>query len=371
VFDYFDGAAEDERTLAGNRAAFARARLLPRTMVDVSRVDASIDLLGARAGWPLVIAPIGGPGIGRPGADLAMARAAARHGVPYTLSTMATVTLEELARAVDGRRWFQLYVLKDRAYTDALVARAAAHGYEALVVTVDLPVGGKRERDLRNRFAQPFRPTARHVLEALGKPAWALGVLRHGLPDLANLRGYTRDAGETRSTLASSVGRELDPSLDEARIAELRARWPGRFVVKGILHPGDALRAIELGADAIWVSNHGGRQLDGAIASLDALPAIAAAVAGRVPILLDGGVCRGVDVAVALARGASAVALGRATLYGALAGGEPGALRALEILGDELERTMRLLGARRREELSGAILAPCVAARLDRGGEHR
>lgn len=371
MFDYFDGAAEDERTLAGNRDAFARARLLPRTMVDVSRIDPSVDLLGARTGWPLVIAPIGGPGIGRPGADLAIARAAARYGVPYTLSTMATVTIEQLARAVDGRRWFQLYVLRDRAFTDALVARAAAHGYEALVVTVDLPVGGKRERDLRNRFAQPFRPTARHVVEALGKPAWALGVLRHGLPDIANLRGYTRDAGETRSTLASSVGRELDPTLDEARIADLRAQWPGRFIVKGILRADQARRAIELGADAIWVSNHGGRQLDGAIASLDALPAIAAAVAGRVPILLDGGVCRGVDVAVGLARGASAVALGRATLFGALAGGEPGALRALEILSDELERAMRLLGACSREGLSGALLSRCEPAKLNGDGDCR
>ncbi len=356
VFEFFDGGAEDERTLRANRAAYERVRLLPKVLVDVSGVGTQIDLLGKSAALPIAVAPTGAVGFGWPGGDVAIARAATAFGIPYTLSTSATASIERVAREAPGRLWFQAYVLKERSRTLRLVERARAAGYEALMITVDLPVGGLRERDLRNDFAIPFRFTAKNVLDFAAHPRWALRHARAGMPVMENLAGIAPQATSALG-IASSVGRSYDPSFDWDGLRALRDAWPQPLIVKGILRPDDAERALRIGCDAIVVSNHGGRQLDGGMATLDALPHVVQAVQGRIPVWLDGGIRRGVDIVKALALGARAVLVGRATLYGACAAGEEGARRALEILREELVRSMRLCGVRRVSEIDAGLLA--------------
>lgn len=356
VFDFFDGGSEDEVTLRDNRAAFDRRRLLPRVLRGVSSVDTATTIAGTAAKAPIIIAPTGAAGFGRPGADVAIARSAAAFGIPYTLSSSATASIERIAREAPGRLWFQPYILRDQAFFHRLIDRAEAAGYEALVVTVDMPVGGKRERDYRRDFAIPFAFTLRNVLDFASRPRWALGLARHGVPVLENLVGLARSGSDT-AAIASSVGRDYDSGFDWQGLQSLRERWRRRLLVKGILHPEDALRAAAIGCDGIIVSNHGGRQLDGAVASIDAVPAIAAAVGNRIEVLMDGGVRRGSDIVKALALGAKAVMIGRATLYGASAAGESGARRALEILTDELARTMRLCGTRSIAEIDSRLVA--------------
>ena len=358
IFDFFDGGAEDEIALRDNRAAWERVRLKPRVLRDVSKIDMSCEILGGPSKMPLVVAPTGGIGIGWPGADVAIARAASHYGIPYTLSTTSTATIEAVAEANgSGRRWFQLYILYDRDFTDKLMQRAWAAGYEALVITVDLPVGGKRERDSHNRFTQPFRPGLGQVLEAFTKPDWALRILANGgLPTLENLRGFDHKKSESLQSISSSVGQNLDSAFDYTGLKRLRDLWKGKLLVKGVARADDAARIVELGADGIWVSNHGGRQLDSARATLDTLPEIVGAAGGKVPVLLDGGVRRGSDMIKARALGAQAVCAGRPTLYGASAGGEPGALRALAILADELHRSMQLCGTRTVGEIDPSLV---------------
>jgi len=356
VFDFFDGGAEDETTLRENRAAFERVRLLPKVLVNVRQVDTGIELFGIRSNLPMAIAPTGGIGAGRNHADLMLARAARAAGIPYTLATPATASIEEVAQKAGGRLWFQLYALKDREFRMQLVERAKAAGYELMFVTVDLAVGGKRERDLRNDFVAPFRPGWRNSRDVLCKPAWLADMARHGIPQMKNLAGMARSS--TRITdIAASVAREMDASLDWEQLKELRDAWPGKLVLKGVERPDDAERAARLGCDGVVVSNHGGRQLDGAQATLDALPAVARAVGSKITVLLDGGVRRGVDILKARALGARAVLTGRATLFGVMAGGEPGAQRAIEILGGEFERAMQLCGVRRAEDIGADLLA--------------
>jgi (S)-mandelate dehydrogenase len=358
VFDFFDGGAEDETTLAANRAAFERLRLAPRVLVDVSKVDTATEIVGGPAKLPIAIAPTGASGLGWPGADVALARAAAAFGIPYTLSTAANTSIERLASEAGGRLWFQLYVLRDPALAAKLVERAEAAGYEGLMVTVDLPVGGKRERDFRNDFTIPFRATPRNLLDFASRPAWAAALARHGVPKLENLEGYEPKAAPGgEGTIASSVGNELDPSFDWDRLKALRDRWPRKLLVKGVARADDAERLAALGCDAVIVSNHGGRQLDGAVATLDALPAVARAVGKRTAVLVDSGVRRGADIVKARALGAQAVLVGRATLFGVSAAGEAGARRALEILADELVRSMQLCGATRVEHIGPELIA--------------
>ena len=357
VFDFIDGGAEDEITLRRNRQDFERIELLPRVLVDVSEPRLQTVLLGSAAAAPFVIAPMGSCMLAWPGADLAIARAAAGLGLPYTLSTMATTALEQVAREIEGRLWFQLYVLRDQAFTLALVDRARAADYEALVVTVDLPTGGKRERDLRNGVSIPLRPNARQLLDIARRPAWALRMLRQGSPQFENVRGLLSDGSDAGLTIAAKVGQNLDASFDWDDLARIRDRWPRRLLVKGVQHPQDAQRLVAMGVDGIWVSNHGGRQLDGAQSSVASLPALVQAVAGRAEIVLDSGVRRGSDALKVLALGGQAVAIGRAALYGASAGGEAGVRRALEILLDELRRSMQLSGVASVANIGPDILA--------------
>jgi (S)-mandelate dehydrogenase len=357
VFDFFDGGAEDETTLRGNRAAFERVRLVPKVLVDVHAVDTGVELFGVRAKLPMAIAPTGAIGAGRHDADLMLARAACAAGIPYTLATPATNSIEEIAEQAGGRLWFQLYLLKNRDFRMQLVARARAAGYEALLVTVDLTTGGKRERDLRNDFAAPFVPTWRNSRDVLLKPAWLAGMARRGVPQMKNLAGMLQRPPRL-TDVAASVGRELDASFSWDDVKALRDAWPGKLLLKGIVHPGDAERAAAAGCDGVVVSNHGGRQLDGAIATADALPAVARAAGSKLTVLVDGGVRRGVDLLKARALGAQGVLTGRATLFGVMAGGEAGARRAIEILAGEFERALMLCGVPRAADIAADLVAP-------------
>ena len=357
IFDFFDGGAENEATLRDNCAAFERVRLLPKVLVDVSKVDLATDLLGARSALPLAIAPTGGISAGRAGAELILARAAKAFGVPFTMATPSAFTIERLAEEVGGRLWFQLYCVRDLEFRAKLVERAKSAGYEAILVTVDLPVSGKRERDPRNGFHTPYSPNWRNSRDVLFKPAWLVDFLTHGTPGMANLEGY-RFSTPAGTDIVTAVGREMDAGLSWDYIKELRSRWPRKLLLKGIERPDDAERAASIGCDGVVVSNHGGRQLDGAAATLDALPEISRAVGSRITVLLDGGVRRGVDIVKARALGAQGVLTGRATLFGAMAGGEPGARRALEILASELQRAMQLCGVRSVAEIAPDLIAP-------------
>jgi (S)-mandelate dehydrogenase len=356
IFDFFDGGAEDEVTLRENRAAFERVRLLPKVLVNVAQVDTSVELFGAKASIPLAIAPTGGISAGRYGAELILARAAKGWGIPFTMATPSAFTIERVAEEVGGRLWFQLYCVRDLEFRAQLVRRAKDAGYEAILVTVDLPVSGKRERDPRNGFHTPYSPNWRNSKDVVLKPAWALDMLRNGLPGMANLEGY-RFSAPSGTDIVTAVGREMDAGLDWGYIRRLRDEWPGKLLLKGVERADDAERAACVGCDGVVVSNHGGRQLDGASATLDALPAVSRAVGNKIAVLLDGGVRRGVDILKARALGAHGVLTGRATLFGAMAGGEAGATRALEILTSELVRAMQLCGMRSIAEIGSDLVA--------------
>jgi isopentenyl diphosphate isomerase/L-lactate dehydrogenase-like FMN-dependent dehydrogenase len=369
VFEFIDGGAGDEITLRENRAAFDRTLLRPRILNDVSQPDMQTPWPGRVAQAPIVIAPMGSCMLAWPQADIAIARAAASLGLPYTLSTMSTTSIEAMADAVQGDLWFQLYVLKEHAFNDQLVQRAHAAGYGTLVVTLDLQAGGKRERDLRNGITVPLQFNLRQVLSGLAHPAWAWQMLRGGSPQYENVKGYMGQQS-ANLTIAAKVGQSLDPAYNWDDLARLRDRWKGQLMVKGVAHPDDAWRLAQMGVDTLWLSNHGGRQLDGAAATLDALPAIARRLGGKMPLLLDSGVRRGVDILKAHSLGAKAVAVGRAVLYGAAAGGEAGARHALQILIDELRLSMKLSGVARwgdgpallAPQMHGAPLAPAAVA---------
>jgi (S)-mandelate dehydrogenase len=353
IFDFFDGGAEDELTLTANREAFRKVRLAPKILVDVSTVDTSTNILGVRSALPIIVAPTGAAGFGWPHADVAIARSAASHGIPYTLSTSGTASIERIAEEAGGNLLFQAYILKQREFTDRLIERARVAGYFGLMITVDLPVGGKRERDYRNDFSIPFRFTPRNLADFSCRPSWAARMLLSGVPVLENLAGLSPSTNLAQA--ASSVGRNYDSSFNWDDLKAIRDLWPSKLVVKGVIRPDDAEKLNAIGCDAVVVSNHGGRQLDGGLGALEALPGIVAA-RGDMSIMVDGGIRRGSDIVKALALGADAVLVGRATLYGACAGGECGAMHALDILKEELTRTMQLCGVRSVSEIQGDLV---------------
>ena len=357
LYDFFDGGAEDEVTLRANRQAFQDLRFRPQVLRNVSVIDTQREVFGRSIAMPMATAPTGALGYGYPGADVAIAKAAVAAGIPYILSSTATASMERIAKAVQGRLWFQPYTLKDKDFFFGLIRRALAADYEALVITVDLPVGGNRERDRRNHFSVPFKFTGHNLWDFASKPAWWSRIARHGMPVMENLLGLAAHQ-TSASALASSVGRNHDTGFDWAALQQVRDLWPRPLVLKGILHPADAERACAMGCDALVVSNHGGRQLDGAVASLHALPGVLQAVRGRIPVWVDGGVRRGQDVVKALALGAHGVLIGRAMVYGATATGEAGAQRALAILKDELIRTMSLCGTSSLSDIRAELLMP-------------
>ena len=351
AFEYVEGGAEDEVTLRGNREALERLRLVPRTLIDTSARHQRTAILGRPASAPLIIGPTGLNGMLHADGDLALARAAARLGVPYTLSTMSTTRLEDIAKRAGGRLWLQLYVLKDRGIGRDLIQRASAAGYETLVFTTDANVFGSREWD-RRYYRSPGMPTVRTALDILRHPRWLWEVLgRHGMPRFRNLEGYLPPSA-TSAVGGSTVFPPLvDASIRWEDITWMRELWRGNLIIKGVLSAEDAERAAALGCEGIVLTNHGGRQLDSCVAPIEVLPQIAAAVAGRLAVLIDSGFRRGTDVVKALALGAQAVLLGRATLYGLAAGGEPGVDRALSILTGEIDRALGLLGCNSVAEL--------------------
>ena len=346
VFDYVDGAAEAEVSLRRAREAFARVEFRPRVLRDVTVVDAGRDVVDTPSTLPLVLAPTGFTRMMHHDGERAVGRAAARAGVPYTLSTMGTVSIEDLsAAAPEGRHWFQLYLWKDRAASRDLVERAAAAGFSTLVLTVDTPVAGRRLRDVHNGMTIPPALSARTLADMSVHPAWWFNLLTTEPLQFASLSHFA-------GTVADLADRMFDPGASAEDLAWLRETWPGRLVVKGVQHPDDARLMVDLGADGVVVSNHGGRQLDRAVTPLEVLPAVVAAVGGHAEVLLDTGITDGADIVAAVANGASACMVGRAYLYGLMAGGERGVDRALAILADQITRTMRLLGVSHLDDLT-------------------
>jgi L-lactate dehydrogenase (cytochrome) len=345
LFHYIDGGADDEVTLRRNSAAFDDYTFMPRMLSHVSSVDTSTTLFGKRIKVLLILSPTGMSRLFHHAAEPAVARAAARAGTVYSLSTMATTLLEDIARASDGPKMFQVYLFKDKGLTAEFVARCGAAGYDALCLTIDTPVAGNRERDRVTGMEMPPRFTLKSLLSFASHPGWSLAYLRNPDFDIKNV-SHRVDALEGKSiSLIEYVNSQFDRSVGWDDVAALRARWPGPFVVKGVQSIIDAKRAIEAGASTLMISNHGGRQLDGTMAPIDLLPRIRDAVGGNAELIVDGGVRRGSHVVKALALGANACSIGRAYLYGLAAGGEAGVDRALDLLADEIAQNMALLGA--------------------------
>jgi L-lactate dehydrogenase (cytochrome) len=358
VFDYIDGGAEDERTMAANADAFARTRFRPRVLRNVGTVDTSTTLLGRPLPVPLVLAPTGFTRIADPAGELAVARAAARAGLPYTLSTLATRSIEEVAAAAGaGRRWFQVYVWRDRGVVKDMIDRAAAAGYEALVLTVDTAVLGRRERDVRRGFTLPPKIGLGTLVDGALHPGWTWAFVRAEPIRFANVvvAGGAGDGSDAVS-LADYVNSQFDPGLSWDDVDWMRSVWDGPIVVKGVQTVEDARLAAEAGVAAVALSNHGGRQLDGAPAPLGLVAPVADAVGDRVEVICDGGVRRGSDIVKAVALGARACMAGRAYLYGLGAAGERGVDHVLGLLSADVRRTMALVGARDVGELVPALV---------------
>jgi len=354
VFDYLEGGADDESGLRHNRAAFDRWELRPRRLIDVSKRVQSTELLGRQISSPLVIAPTGLNSAFWPNGDLSLARAASKAGIPFALSTASNMSIEEVSRGADGDLWFQLYVVH-RNLAKSLVSRARAANYSTLILTTDVAVNGFRQRDLRNGFAMPFKVTPRGALDGISHPRWLWSYLRNGLPQLKNFA--TDDASDTASQ-AAVLRREMDASFGWDDLRRLRDDWPGKLLVKGIVTAEDAERCVEIGADGVIVSNHGGRQLADLPAPIDALPGISDATP-TTDLILDSGIRRGADVVKAVALGATAVMLGRATLYGLSAKGEAGVSDVVAMIKEEIDRTLALIGYSSIMEIDRS----CVARR--------
>jgi L-lactate dehydrogenase (cytochrome) len=342
IFDYMDGAAETESTARRNTSEFDAAPLIPRCLVDVATVKTSTRVLGVDLNWPMICAPTGASRFYHPDGELAVARAASKAGIIYSAATMSTHSLEAIAAASAGPKMFQLYVFKDRGVTRALIERCKAAGYDALCLTVDAAVRGKRERELRSGMGVPLALRAEGFASFALHPRWLLGQIEKGAWSMPNFAEWTGSNDITAHT--RFVGGQLDPSVSWDDVGELIKLWGKPFAIKGVMSVEDARRAADLGVSAIIISNHGGRQLDGAAATIEVLADTAAAVGDRVDIILDGGIRRGVHVLKALALGAKACAVGRAYLYGLAAGGEAGVARALDILLTEFTTAMKLSG---------------------------
>lgn len=358
VWEYLERGVEDETGMARNRAGLDRLTFLPRVMRKVETIDPGVQIFGQPAALPLAVSPTGAAGLMWHKGELHLARAAAAAGLPFTISSAGTMDMEDIL-AAGGRQWFQLYCWRDRELSYEVVRRAHDKGCDTLFVTLDLPVIPNREYLYRNGYGMPIKANRRNVPDMLAHPRWLLGVLGRymldgGMPTQSNLP----------ASLKHSIARGSKPGahfkqddLDPDGIRALRKLWPGKLVLKGILHPDDARLALELGADGIVVSNHGARALDHAIAAIDALPAIVEAVGGKLTVFFDSGVRRGSDIVKARALGADVVMMGRAVLYGLSAAGEPGVARALDLLRQETVRTMAMLGARDWSEIGPHVLA--------------
>ncbi len=354
VFDYTDGAAEGETSLGRARHAFRNVEFHPNVLRDVSQVDTSTDILGTRSSLPFSLAPTGFTRMMNHEGEPAAIRVAERAGIPYALSAMGTTSIEDTAAAApDARKWFQLYVWRDRSAGKDLVQRAGESGYEGLILTVDTPVAGARMRDVRNGLTIPPSLTARTIADGALHPAWWFNLLTTEPLSFASFKRWD-------GTVAELINEMFDPTLSFADLEWLRGLWDGPLIIKGIQNAEDARRVVDHGADAVILSNHGGRQLDRAPTMLELLPQVRDSIGDRAQIMLDTGILNGGDIVAALARGADSCLVGRAYLYGLMAGGQRGAQKAVDILRTEIERTMRLLGVSSVGELDPrhAVLRP-------------
>jgi (S)-mandelate dehydrogenase len=355
IFEFVDRGTEDEVGLRNNREAFERIKLKPRTLVDVSKRSQEIQFFDHTHEMPIAIAPTGTAGLLWYQGEIALARAAAAAGIPFTLATGSQTAMEKVAAAVPGARlWFQLYMWPDRSLSHQLVERAKNAGFEALVVTVDGAAAGNREYNMRNGFTMPFQYTRRNIWDVIKHPRWMIGVLARyimttGMPRYEN---YPSAIKNKITGLPMGRASMRTDSLSWDDLKQLRAMWPRKLIVKGIMHPDDAVLAADCGADGIVVSNHGGRNLDVTMAPIEVLPEVLAAVGKRVKVIVDSGFRRGSDVVKALALGADMVYVGRSTLYGVGAGGEAGAARAINIFREEIDRVMALVGCRSVADLN-------------------
>ncbi len=338
MFDYTDGAADGELSLNRARAAFARMEFTPAVLHDVSEVDLTRTILGKESALPLALAPTGFTRMMHTAGERAVVAAAEKAGIPYTLSTMGTTTIEDVAAAApDARRWFQLYLWRDRAFGKDLVQRAEAAGYDTLMLTVDTPVGGNRRRDVHNGLTVPPALSLRTFVDGARHPNWWFDLLTTEPLVFASLQS-------SGGTVADLINRVFDPALTMADVEWLRSTWPGKLVVKGIQSVADAVRVADAGADAVLLSNHGGRQLDRAPVPIELVTPVREALDGRAEVLVDTGITHGADVLAAIALGAQAALVGRAYLYGLMAGGEAGVTKSVSILTGEMTRTLQLMG---------------------------
>lgn len=355
IFEYADRGSYAETTIAANRADLAALALRQRVMVDVSKRSTATTILGHPASLPLAIAPTGLTGLFHRDGEVLGARAAQAAGIPFCLSTMSIGSIEDVRAGVSGPFWFQLYFMRDRGFTASLVERARLAACPVLVLTVDLQVQGQRHRDIKNGLNVPPRLTLQTMFDVATKLGWGLGMLRAKRRSFGNLVGFLPE-GDNMTTLSQWIAGQFDPAMNWDDVAWIRAMWPGKLVVKGVQEVEDARQAVRAGADAIVVSNHGGRQLDGAPSSISQLPAIVDALAGQTEILFDSGIGSGQDVLRALALGASACLIGKAFLYGLAAGGQAGVTKAIEIIARELDVSMALTGVKSLADIGPHIL---------------
>jgi len=351
IFEYVDGAAWDEVTARRNRTGFERFELLPRMLVDAANVEMSTTALGREIALPIIGAPTGMTGLNHPDGEGAIARAAHSVGTIYTQSALSSLSVEEVSAVAPGPKWFQLYVMNDRGVARDMLTRASAAGYEALVLTVDVQVAGVRERDVRNRFSVPPRLTLRAAAQGVVRPRWSRNFITRPRLTTGNMASPRQAAGEGVLAHAAYVNRQFDPSVTWDDIEAFREQWDGPVLLKGILRPDDAVRAVEHGIDGIIVSNHGGRQLDHAISTIEALPAIAEVVAGRSEIYLDSGIRRGTDILKSFALGAKFAFVGRPFNYAAILG-EAGVNHAIGLLRAEVSRDTGNMGINRIAEIT-------------------
>lgn len=342
-FEYADHGSYDEITLRDNRRALEAIRLRQRVMVDVDKRNLATTILGEPVSMPLAIAPTGLTGLQCGGGEILGARAAEAAGVPFCLSTMSICSIEQVRAATEKPFWFQLYVMRDRGFTRELVQRAVAAKCSALMLTLDLQIQGQRHREIKNGLTVPPKVTLANVIDILSKPRWIWSVLRAPSRSFGNLEGRIGGA-DNLTTLAQWIARQFDPTLSWRDLEWIREIWPGKLIVKGILDPDDAAIAAKAGVDALIVSNHGGRQLDGAPASIQVLPRVVEAVAGRTEVLFDGGILSGQSLLKALALGAKAGLIGKAFLYGLGANGQAGVTQAIEFIRKELDVSLALTG---------------------------
>jgi L-lactate dehydrogenase (cytochrome) len=354
-FDYADSGAWTESTYRANEDDFAKILLRQRVLVDMTDRSVATELVGEPASMPVALAPVGLCGMQHPDGEILAAQAAEAFGVPFCLSTMSICSIEDVAASTTKPFWFQLYVMRDRGFIENLIGRARAAGCSALVLTLDLQILGQRHKDLRNGLSAPPKFTPKHVWQMATRPFWCLGMLRTSHRTFGNIVGHAQNVGDLAS-LSSWTNEQFDPRLSWSDVAWIKETWGGKLILKGILDPEDARMAADTGADAIIVSNHGGRQLDGARSSIAALPAIAEAVGDRIEVHMDGGVRSGQDVLKAVALGAKGVHIGRPFLYGLGAGGRAGVTRALQIIRSELDITMALCGRRDIRGIDATIL---------------